>query len=137
MAGLFMEGEQQMKNQKLVWVGRVISGLLCAMYAFNVAVKLFPEIFYPQIIEQMAQIGLPAKILPIIAALEGLCTVLYMIPATSVLGAVLFTGYMGGTILTHLRVDQPIYVQAALGVLVWLGLYLREPRLRELLPIRK
>jgi hypothetical protein len=126
-----------MKNKKMYWIGLVISVLLGCFFAFNVLVKLFPATFYPQIIEQMASIGLPASILPIIATLEGLCVVLYLIPATSVLGAVLFTGYMGGTILTHLRVGQPVYMQVFIGILIWLGLYLREPRLHELLPIRK
>jgi hypothetical protein len=124
-------------NQKVVWTGRGISTLVALAFGFNGIVKIFPQIFYPQIIEQMAQIGLPASILQIIATLEIICVITYVIPATSVLGAVLFTGYMGGTILTHLRVDQPVYTQVILGLLVWLGLYLREPRLHELLPLRK
>jgi hypothetical protein len=126
-----------MKNRKSNWAGLVISFVIGLFFAFNVLVKLFPATFYPQIIEQMAGIGLPASILPLIAFLEGLCVVFYLIPATSVLGAILFTGYLGGAILTHLRVGQPVYMQASLGVLIWLGLYLREPRLRALLPIRK
>jgi hypothetical protein len=126
-----------MKNKKLYWTGYTISLLVGLMFAFNVLVKLFPAVFYPQIIEQMAGIGLPAWILTPIAILEAICVVTYLIPATSVLGAILFTGYIGGTILTHLRVEQPVYMQVSLGVLIWLGLYLREPRLHELLPIRK
>src|SRR5882757_1528561 len=126
-----------MKNKKLYWSGMVLSLILGAFFAFNVLVKLFPETFYPQIIEQMAGIGLPASILTPIAILEGLCVVTYLIPVTSVLGAVLFTGYLGGAILTHFRVGQPVYMQATLGVLIWLGLYLREPRLHDLLPVRK
>ena len=62
---------------------------------------------------------------------------IYLIPTTSILGAILVTGYVGGTIVTHLRVGEPVYVQIALGILVWLGLYLREARLRELLPLRR
>ncbi len=126
-----------MKNKMACRTGLGLSLVLAAFFAFNVLVKLFPETFYPQMIEQMAGIGLPASILAPIAILEALCTVLYLVPATSVLGAVLFTGYLGGAILTHLRVGQPVYMQATLGVLIWLGVYLREPRLHELLPIRK
>jgi hypothetical protein len=126
-----------MKNKKLYWTGLFISYILAFFFAFNVLVKLFPATFYPQIVEQMEGIGLHASILPIIATLEAICTIAYLIPATSVLGAVLFTGYLGGAILTHLRVDQPVYLQTTLGFLLWLGLYLREPRLHELLPIRR
>jgi hypothetical protein len=53
------------------------------------------------------------------------------------LGALLFTGYVGSAILTHLRIGEPVFLQITLGVLIWLGLYLREPRLRELLPLRR
>ena len=127
-----------MKASKMVWVGRIITGLVSFFFAFNAVVKLFPQIFYPEMIAQMAEIGLPASILGTVATLEILCTVIYLIPATSVLGAVLFTGYLGGAILAHLRAGQNVYhVHIILGGLIWLGIYLREPRLRQLLPIRK
>ena len=126
-----------MKTTKIIWVGRALSAVICLFFGFNVLVKMFPETFYPQIVEQMAGIGLPASILPTIAGLELLCVVTYAIPMTSVLGAVLFTGYMGGTILTHLRVGQNVAMQVIFGLLIWLGLYLREPRLHSLLPLRK
>ncbi|HVR82983.1 MAG TPA: DoxX family protein, partial [Planctomycetota bacterium] len=64
------------------------------------------------------------------------CVVIYLVPPTAVLGAVLLAGYIGGTIVTHWRVGDPFFVQITLGVLVWLGLYLRENRLRGLLPLR-
>jgi hypothetical protein len=126
-----------MESKKLHWAGIILSSLLGSFFAFNVLVKLLPETFYPQIVEQMAGIGLPASILRPIAILEGICLLTYLIPATSILGAILFTGYLGGAILTHLRVDQPVYMQATLGILIWLGVYLREPRLWNLLPLRK
>jgi hypothetical protein len=71
-----------------------------------------------------------------LAILELSCAVIYLIPATSVLGAILLAGYMGGAICTHWRAGDPFVVQAVLGILVWLGLGLREPRLRALLPLR-
>ena len=126
-----------MKNIWIPRVGLALSLVLGFFFSFNVLVKLFPATFYPQIVEQMASIGLPAWILRPIAVLEGLSVVAYLIPATSILGAILFTGYLGGAILTHLRVDQPVFLQASLGILIWLGIYLREPRLWDLLPIRK
>ncbi len=62
---------------------------------------------------------------------------MYLVPVTSVLGAVLFTGYLGGAILTHLRVEQSVFLHIVLGLVIWLGIYLREPRLHSVLPFRK
>jgi len=73
---------------------------------------------------------------PTILTLESVCLVLYLIPATSVLGAVLLTGYLGGAVATHLRAGESPALAAVVGALVWVGLYLREPRLWELLPLR-
>jgi DoxX-like family len=64
------------------------------------------------------------------------CTMIYLFPRTSVLGAILLTGYLGGAIATHLRIGEAFYLQLILGVLVWLGLFLRDYRLRALLPLR-
>ncbi len=64
------------------------------------------------------------------------CAVLYLIPALAVLGAILLTGFMGGAICTHWRVGDPFFIQVALGIFVWLGLYLRERRLKALIPFR-
>jgi len=69
--------------------------------------------------------------------LELACAVIYLIPRLSVLGAILLTGYIGGTILTHWRVGEMVYMQITLGILAWLGLYLREERLRALIPLRQ
>jgi hypothetical protein len=74
-------------------------------------------------------------VLPL-GVVQLVCTVLYLFPRTAVLGAVLLTGYMGGAIATHLRVGDPYFVQFGLGVLLWLGLYLRDRHVRALLPLR-
>src|SRR5258706_14969114 len=89
-----------------------------------------------QLTEGIAHLGLPDAMVRPLAILELSCVVLYLIPKTSVLGAILLAGYMGGAICTHWRVGDAFVTQAALGVLVWLGLWLREPRLRALLPLR-
>jgi hypothetical protein len=126
-----------MKSSKIVLVGRTLSVLVSLQFLFSALAKLFPEIFYLQMTQQMLGIGLPLTILPIIATLEILCVVLYLIPATAVLGAVLFTGYLGGAILTHLRVGENVALQIILGLVIWLGIYLREARLHALLPFRR
>lgn len=72
-----------------------------------------------------------------LGVLELACTVIYLIPATSVIGAILLAGYMGGAICTHWRVGDPFVIQIVLGVFAWLGLYLRDDRLKALLPLRR
>jgi DoxX-like protein len=69
--------------------------------------------------------------------LELACTVIFLIPATSVLGAILLAGYMGGAICTHWRVGDPFLPQVGIALVVWLAVYLREPRLRALIPLRR
>lgn len=119
---------------KIVWVGRVISGLASLLFLMSAFIKLKGG---PGLAQGMAHLGLPLSLLTPLAILEISCVVVYLIPATSVLGAILLTGYMGGAICTHLRVGDPFVVQTALGAFVWLGLYLREDRLKSLIPLRK
>lgn len=118
---------------RVVWLGRVISGLASLVFLMSAAMKLMGG---PSMEQGMAHLGLPLPLVVPLAILETACVVVYLVPATAVLGAILLTGYIGGAICTHLRVGDAFLVQAALGVLVWLGLYLREPRLRALIPLR-
>ena len=88
------------------------------------------------VMQGMAHLGLPESMVMPLAILEISCVVIYLIPATSVLGAILLAGYIGGAICTHWRAGDPFYIQIALGLFVWLGLYLRENRLKALIPLR-
>ena len=117
-----------------VGVGRVVPWLAALPFALSAAMKFTT---HPELLRGMAHLGLPESLAKPLGLLELLCVVVYLIPGTSVLGAILFTGYVGGAILTHLRIGEPVLIQIALGVLIWLGLYLREPRFRELLPVRR
>jgi hypothetical protein len=119
---------------KIVWVGRVISILASLMFLLSAFLKLKDG---PDVMKGIAHLGLLESMLVPLAILEISCVVIYLIPATSVFGAILLTGYIGGAICTHWRVGDPFVVQIVLGLLVWLGLYLRENRLRELIPLRK
>jgi hypothetical protein len=118
---------------KVVWVGRVLSGLAALAFLMSAAMKLKGG---PELTQGMAQMGLPESMLMPLAILEIACVVIYLIPQTAVLGAILLAGYIGGTIVTHWRVGVPFYVNIALGLVVWLGLYLRETRLKALIPVR-
>ena len=119
---------------KVVWVGRVISVLASLMFAMSSFMKFKGG---AEVTQGMAHLGLPETLIMPLAILEMSCVVIYLIPQTSVLGAILLTGYMGGAICTHLRAGDPFYVQIALGVFVWLGIYLREDRLKRLIPLRR
>lgn len=120
-------------GMKLIWGGRVISGLLASLLAMSAAMKLVGG---REVIEGFARMGLPESLRVPLGVLELVCVLVYVVPATSVMGAILLTGYVGGTIVTHLRIGEPVVFQIALGLLVWLGLYLRESRLKSLLPLR-
>ncbi len=118
---------------KVVWVGRVISVLLSLLFAMSAFMKLKGG---AEVMQGMAHLGLPESLIMPLAILEISCVVIYLIPATSVLGAILLTGYIGGAICTHWRVGDPFFIQIALGIFVWLGLYFRENRLKALIPLR-
>ena len=117
----------------VVWVGRVISVLVSLVFAMSAFMKLKGG---AEVIQGMAHLGLPESLIMPLAILEISCVVIYLIPATSVLGAILLTGYIGGAICTHVRVGDPFFIQIALGIFIWLGLYLRENRLKGLIPLR-
>ena len=118
---------------KIVWVGRGISVLVSLVFLMSAFMKLKGG---AEVMQGMAHLGLPESLILPLAILEISCVVIYLIPATSILGAILLTGYIGGAICTHLRVGDPFFIQIALGIFVWLGLYLRENRLKALIPLR-
>jgi DoxX-like family len=119
---------------KIVWVGRVISVLVSLLFVMSALMKLKGG---AEVAQGMAHLGLPESLRVPLAILELACALIYLIPAISVLGAILLTGYIGGAICTHWRVGDPVLIQTALGIFVWLGLYLRENRLRALIPLRR
>ena len=121
------------ENGRIVWTGRAISAAVSLAFAASAFMKLKGG---PELTQGMAHLGLPESLIVPLAILEISCVVVYAIPATSVLGAILLTGYMGGAICTHWRVGDPFLAQIGFGVLVWLGLYLRESRLKGLIPRR-
>jgi len=118
---------------KVVWVGRVLSVLVSLPFVMSFVMKLRGG---PEVMQGLAHLGLPETLIVPLAILEISCTVVYLIPATSILGAILLTGYIGGAICTHWRVGDPFILHIAFGISIWLGLYLRESRLRALIPLR-
>lgn len=115
------------------WTGCILSALPVGLLIFSAVMKFMKT---PEVVEGFTHLGWPDSLAYPLGAIELVCTLLYVIPQTAVLGAVLSTGYLGGAIATHVRIGEPFHIQAGLGVVVWLGLFLRDPRLRKLLPLR-
>jgi hypothetical protein len=126
------------KADKLVWTGRVLSGLVIAFMLFDAIIKLIP---IQPVIDTFRQMGIPENLAFEIGVIGLVCTVLYAIPRTAVLGAILLTAMFGGGIASHVRIGSPLFSHVLfgvyLGLFAWGGLFLREPRLRALIPLRK
>lgn len=119
-----------------LWTGRVISGLVVLFMLFDGISKVMKA---QQVIDATVRIGFPVTTIVGIGITLLVCTVLYVIPNTSILGAILLTGYLGGATAAQVRAVSPVFETVfpiIFGVLVWLGVYLREPRLRALVPLR-
>lgn len=117
-----------------LWAGRIISALPILLLVFSAVMKLMKV---APAVEGMARYGYPESLIFILGILELAGAVVYAIPRTSVLGAILLTGYMGGATATNVRIGDPSFIMTViLGVLAWVGLYLRDDRLRALLPLR-
>ena len=121
-------------SKKKLWAGRIISALPVLLLLLSGVMKLMKP---APVVQGFAQFGYPESLILKIGILEIFCTVVYMIPRTSVLGAILMTGYLGGATATNVRVGDPSsFIPVLVGVLVWAGLYLRDDRLRALIPLR-
>lgn len=134
-----MAAEQQVAgvSKGALWTGRVLSGLVAAFLIFDFSIK-FAKL--QPVIDAFNQLSFPLTLIVPIATILLVCVVIYLIPQTSILGAILLTGYLGGAVVTHLRHQDPLFSHVLfpvyMGILLWLGLYFREPRLRALVPLR-
>jgi hypothetical protein len=122
-------------SRAALWTGRVLSALPILALTASAVFKFRPP--NADMIKGMEHVGWPMRVMFGLGIVELSCALLYAIPQTAVLGAILCTGYLGGAIATHVRVGDPFFVQSILGVLVWAGLYLRDPRVRDLIPLRR
>jgi hypothetical protein len=131
-----MQTAMQNPSPLALWTGRALSALATAILLADGTVHLaFPELVRPL----MEASGFPVAYAPRIGSVALACAVLYALPRTAILGAILATGFLGGAIATHLRLGEmgspPQLVALAIGAMAWGGLYLRDPRLRALLPL--
>jgi hypothetical protein len=120
------------------WVGLIMSGVVIVFLLLDGAMKLVP---LDIVNETHTQLGLPVHLARPLGIITLVCTLLYALPRTAVLGAILLTAYMGGAIATHVRVGSPLFSHILFGVylalLIWGGLYLRDERLRALIPLSR
>lgn len=120
-------------SKKMLWAGYVMTALPVLLLLFSAVMKFLKP---PAVVAGMAHSGLQESILFKLGVLEVACTVVYLIPRTAVLGAILLTGYFGGAILATVRVGDSFAAPLLAGVLVWGGLYMRDQRVRDLIPLR-
>jgi len=123
------------QRRSWLWAGRIASALPVLGMLFSGVVKLTGNL---NVIEVFTgKFGYPQQTLVPIGIVEIACVVVYAIPRTAVLGAILTTAYLGGAVATHVRVQDPFFPPIVFGILVWVGLYLRDDRIRSLLPLRR
>jgi hypothetical protein len=120
----------------MVWTGRVVSLWPVFVVLSSATWKLTRNPWY---VAEFGRIGWPASALTLLACLQLGCILLYVIPPTAILGAILLTGYLGGAIASYVRIGDPtpILVPLSTSIIAWLGIYLRDDRLRSLVPIRR
>ena len=119
---------------KRPWAGIIVSALPVLFLLMDAAGKFARP---AAVVDGTTDLGYQESVILPLGVLLLVCTVLYIMPKTSVLGAILLTGYLGGAVATHVRAGEPWFFPVIVGVLVWLGLVLRDPRLRSLVPLRK
>jgi len=119
-------------SNKMLWTGYIISALPVLMLLFSGIMKLMQP---ASVMEGFVRLGYPENVALGIGVVELACVALYVTPHTSILGAILLTGYLGGATATHLRVGEPFFMPIVLGIMVWGGLFFRDARLRELIPL--
>ncbi|GHO53380.1 DoxX family protein [Ktedonobacter robiniae] len=121
-----------------LWIGRILTGLVVLFLLFDGVTHVLQ---IPPVMDSFKQLGYPASVALEIGIVELVCLVLYIIPSTSVLGAILLTGYLGGAVATNLRIDAPLFSNILfpvyVGLFIWGGLYLRNEQLRALFPLQK
>ncbi len=120
-----------------LWTGRVLSVLVILFFLFDATGHLVKP---RPVVEAFAQMGFPLGLAVTLGIIELICIVLYAIPRTAIFGAILLTGYLGGALASQLRIGSPLFEMVfpvIVGVLAWAGIFLRDRRIRQFIPVRK
>ena len=127
--------EQNLISKRTLWIGRALSSLAVLFLLSDVIMKFLMKMLPPEAIEASAALQWPLEKMPLVGTILLICTVIYIIPRTSAIGAVLLTGYLGGAVASHVRVSNPLFSHTLfpiyIAILIWLGLYLRDMRVRS------
>ena len=121
-------------SNKMVWAGYIVSGLIVLML---LAGSIFGIMNAEKMAPQVAKYGFPEGMMVKIDILCIICALIYAFPCTAILGAILLSGYFGGAVITHLRVGEPFWIPILVSVLSWGGIFLRDEKLRALIPLRR
>ena len=125
------------ESKGMLWTGRVLSGLMALLFVFDGTGHLMKP---APVVEAFARLGYPLSASVGIGVLALICTAIYVTPRTSIFGAILLTGYLGGAVSTHVRAGSSLFetvFPVILGVLVWTGIFVRDAQLRQLVPLRR
>ena len=128
-----METHPMFSSKAARWVGYILATLPVLLLLMSGVMKLMAP---PTVVEGFVRLGYPENLALGIGVVELLCVVLYLIPQTAVLGAILLTGYLGGATASHVRIGEPFHMAVLLGIVLWGSLYIRDARLRALIPLR-
>jgi hypothetical protein len=134
-----MQLNAQIANEPkgMLWTGRILSGLVVLLFVFDGVGHLMKP---APVVEAFGRLGYPLSASVGIGVLALICTAIYVTPRTSIFGAILLTGYLGGAVSTHVRARSSLFetvFPVILGVLVWAGIYVRDAQLRKLIPLRR
>ena len=132
-----MSETQTTVSKANLWAGRIVGGLPALFMLGDGVMKLVKPAF---VVNETVRLGYPEHVIFPLGVVLIICTILYLVPATSVLGAILLTGYLGGAVATHVRAGERVFsivFAIVFGVMIWLGIYLRDTRLRALVPLRQ
>ena len=120
-------------SKKALWISYIMAAVPVLLLLMSGIMKLVKPV---NVVEGFVHLGYPESLALGIGIVELLCVILYLIPQTAILGAILLTGYLGGATASHVRIGEPFYMAVLLGVVLWGSLYVRDTRLRALIPLR-
>jgi hypothetical protein len=133
-----VESRMVTASRSMLWIGWIMSGIVVLFFLFDGITKL---IMIDPVVDATIRIGFPLDVIRPLGIVCLACAILYAIPRTSILGAILLTGFLGGAVASKVRLEEPLFSQVLfgvyVGVLAWAGLYLRDGRLRSLIPLRR
>jgi hypothetical protein len=121
------------QSKAMTIVGWILSVLPCLLLVMSATFKFIQS---EEVVKGFEQQDWPLNTAIPLGVVELASTILYLIPQTAVLGAILLVGYLGGATAVHVRLSEPFWIPVVMGVVIWLGIYLRDPRLRQLVPLR-